>query len=69
MLGGVLGGLGLGWLFDHFAHSSPWGVIVGVLAGAAASVVIVVRTAMKLSERASAKSAPASAAPDDEDEA
>ncbi len=38
MLGGVLGGVGLGWLVDHFAHTSPWGVVGGLLIGAGLSI-------------------------------
>ena len=29
LIGGVLGGLGLGWTFDHFVHTSPIGLICG----------------------------------------
>ncbi|HEX7760180.1 MAG TPA: AtpZ/AtpI family protein [Caulobacteraceae bacterium] len=68
MLGGVLGGLGLGWLLDRVAHTSPWGVIGGLLIGSGLSVFVVVRTALAMSERASAKSAPAPSAPDDEED-
>ena len=35
--GGVLGGLGLGWVVDQFAHTTPFGVIGGLLLGTAAS--------------------------------
>ena len=31
LIGGLLSGLGLGWLFDRVAHTAPLGLIVGVL--------------------------------------
>jgi len=68
LLGGVLGGLGLGWLLDHVAHTSPWGVIGGLLIGAGLSTFAAVRTAVRLSARSSGDPAPASAPPDDEDD-
>ncbi|MGI8840850.1 MAG: AtpZ/AtpI family protein, partial [Caulobacteraceae bacterium] len=49
MLGGVLGGLGLGWLVDRFAHTGPWGVLGGLLIGAGASVYATVQTASRIS--------------------
>jgi ATP synthase protein I len=27
VVGGVLGGTGLGWLLDRFAHTQPWGLV------------------------------------------
>jgi len=69
MLGGVLGGLGLGWLLDHVVHTSPWGVVGGLLIGAGLSIYSTVRTASAMSARA-AKGAPAPGptADDEEDE-
>lgn len=29
----TLGGCGLGLLVDHVAHTAPWGVVIGLLAG------------------------------------
>lgn len=49
ILGGVLGGLGLGWVFDHFARTSPWGLIIGLLVGAAISIYSTVRMAAQMS--------------------
>ena len=71
MLGGVLGGIGIGWLVDRFAHTGPWGVIGGLLIGAGLSIYTTVQTASRISKRAEAKSGPVAsvAAPtDDEDE-
>lgn len=45
MLGGILGGVGLGWLLDHFAHTSPWGLLGGLLIGSALSIYSTVRAA------------------------
>ena len=39
LIGGVLGGIGLGWTFDHFVHTSPIGLLSGLLIGTVASVV------------------------------
>jgi ATP synthase protein I len=33
LLGGLAGGLFLGWLIDHFAGTSPWGLMVMLFAG------------------------------------
>jgi ATP synthase protein I len=69
MLGGVFGGIGLGWLIDHFAHTSPWGVVGGLLIGAAAAIYSTVRTATQMSARAAQiPGPPATAAPDDEED-
>jgi ATP synthase protein I len=51
MLGGVLGGIGLGWLVDHFAHTSPWGVVLGLLIGSGLSIYSTVRTATRMGAR------------------
>jgi ATP synthase protein I len=45
MLGGILGGVGLGWLLDHFAHTTPWGLLSGLLIGSALSIYATVRAA------------------------
>lgn len=67
LLGGVFGGLGLGWTFDHFVHTSPFGLISGLLIGLGVSVYAAVRSALAISARAQA-SGPPPAAADDEDE-
>ena len=50
VIGGVLGGLGLGWAVDYFAHTTPIGIVVGLLLGTAASAY----AAMKSAERMNA---------------
>lgn len=47
LLGGVLGGLGLGWVLDRVAGTTPWGLIGGVVIGLAAAVWLVARSALK----------------------
>jgi ATP synthase protein I len=69
MLGGVLGGVGFGWLFDHFVHTAPWGLIGGLLIGTTGAILTTVRAASRMSSKATARSGPAPPAPgDDEDE-
>jgi ATP synthase protein I len=71
LIGGVLGGLGLGWTFDHFAHTGHIGLISGLLIGLVVSVVGAVVSASRMSARAAARAGPIPPAPvaaDDEDE-
>ena len=68
MIGGVLAGLGLGWTFDHFVHTSPFGLISGLLIGLGVSIYAAVRTALAMSARAQASGPPPPALADDEDE-
>lgn len=58
MIGGVLGGVGLGWFVDHIAHTSPIGLISGLLIGAVVSIVGAVISATRMSDRAAAQSGP-----------
>ena len=68
LLGGVLGGLGLGWLIDHFAHTTPWGIVVGLFLGSGLSVFAAVKTASAIGARAEKRmSAGAPAVDDPED--
>lgn len=68
LVSGVLGGLGLGWLFDKYAHTGPIGLIVGVLLGTVAGIFLVVKTASRFSDQAQKRS-PGEPVPfDDEDE-
>jgi len=67
LIGGVLAGIGLGWLFDRFAHTSPWGLIGGLLIGAGVSSYTAVLAAGRMSDEAS-KDAPPVAATFDDDE-
>jgi ATP synthase protein I len=59
MLGGVLGGIGLGWTLDHYAHTSPFGVVGGLLVGTTLSLVSTIRTATRMSARAQKETPPA----------
>jgi ATP synthase protein I len=68
MIGGVLGGVGLGWTFDYFAHTSPIGLIGGLLIGTVVSIVGVVASASRMSDRAAAQSGPVPPAAADEDD-
>jgi ATP synthase protein I len=68
LLSGVFGGIGLGWLVDHFAHTSPWGVVCGLLIGTGFSIWAVVRSASKAGAAATASREPATPAPDDDDD-
>lgn len=57
LIGGVLVGLGFGWLLDHYVlHSGPWGMVGGLLIGLGLAIFSIVRKAMKLSAQASAPS-------------
>ncbi|HTI66378.1 MAG TPA: AtpZ/AtpI family protein [Caulobacteraceae bacterium] len=50
LIGGVLGGLGLGWVVDQLAHTNPWGLIVGTLVGTGAAVFSIARSAGKMAD-------------------
>jgi len=45
LIAGVVVGALIGWAIDHWLPTSPWGLIVFVLAGFVAGVVNVVRSA------------------------
>src|ERR1700679_854853 len=51
VVGGVLGGVGLGWLLDHYAHTQPWGMIGGLLIGTGVSMFAVATAAAKASKK------------------
>ena len=55
VIGGVLGGLGLGWTVDHFAHTTPFGMVVGLLLGTAASTYAAVKTGERMGRNAAKK--------------
>jgi len=55
VIGGVLGGLGLGWTVDHFAHTTPFGMVVGLLLGTAASAYAAMKTAERMNRDATRK--------------
>ena len=44
LLGGIIGGLGLGYLVDRYAHTLPWGMIVGTILGMVAAVYAIVKS-------------------------
>jgi len=68
LIGGLLGGLGLGWFFDRVVHTAPFGLIGGLLIGIGLSTYSAVRTAGRMSAQASAKSGPVASVPADDDE-
>ena len=55
LVGGVLTGLGFGWLCDRFLHTTPFGLIAGTLLGAGIGVVLVVRSATAMSDAGKTK--------------
>src|SRR5579872_1955120 len=59
VVGGVLGGVGLGWLLDRFAHTQPWGVIGGLLIGSGISIFAAVSAAVRANSKASDAEGPA----------
>ena len=44
-IAGIAVGAGIGWAIDHFAGTSPWGLIVFLLLGFASGVLNVLRSA------------------------
>jgi ATP synthase protein I len=68
LIGGVLGGVGLGWLVDRIAHTSPWGLAVGVSLGAGVSVYLAARTAARMGRQALEKAGPMPVVPDDDED-
>jgi ATP synthase protein I len=52
VIGGVLGGLGLGWAVDYFAHTTPIGIVVGLLLGTAGSAWVAMKSADRMSRAA-----------------
>jgi ATP synthase protein I len=47
LLGGIAGGLFLGWLIDHFAGTSPWGLLVMLFLG----IFVAFRNIIRISNR------------------
>jgi ATP synthase protein I len=45
VVGGVLGGLGFGWLFDRLLHTTPFGLVGGLLIGVGVSTFVAIRGA------------------------
>ncbi len=65
LIGGILGGLGLGWGFDQIVHTTPLGMVSGLLIGLGISVFVIVRQAGQMSAKASADAGPAKPAASD----
>ena len=66
--GGVFVGLALGFGIDHFAGTSPVGIIGGVLVGFAISVWMAWRTAKRIQAEAEASGVRPQAVPFDDEE-
>lgn len=47
LLGGILGGLVIGWVFDYFAGTLPWGLLVGLFLGIVVAFRNIIRMANK----------------------
>lgn len=45
LLGGIFGGFVIGWVFDHFAGTSPWGLLVMLFFGTIVAFRNIIRSA------------------------
>ncbi|MEO8114325.1 MAG: F0F1 ATP synthase assembly protein [Phenylobacterium sp.] len=68
VVGGVLGGLGFGWLFDRLVHTAPFGLIGGLLIGVGLSTFVAIRGAGAWAKAESEKAGHLPSVPDDEDD-
>lgn len=68
LIGGIFGGLGAGWVFDYYLHTTPWGLVGGLLLGLCVSVFMLVRQATHMSEKAAARQGPVHSVPFDDAE-
>ena len=69
VVGGVFMGAAAGWALDYFAKvTKPWGLVIGLLGGAALSIFVAVRSASRMQKQALEKAGPLPSVPDDEDE-
>ena len=68
VVGGVLGGLGFGWLFDRFAHTAPFGLVGGLLIGVGVSTFVAIRGAAAWSKDETAKAGKLPSVADDEED-
>ncbi len=68
LIGGVLGGVGLGWFVDRIAHTTPWGIAIGAVVGTGVSVFMACRAASRISQKALERAGPIPSVPDDDDD-
>jgi ATP synthase protein I len=68
VVGGMLGGLGFGWLFDRVAHTQPYGLVGGMLIGVGVSTFVAVRSAGVWAKAESERVGASPSVPDDEDD-
>ncbi len=68
LIGGLLGGVGFGWLFDHFAHTAPWGIAIGVALGVGVSVYMVAHTVTRMGNKSLGEAPPPAALPEDDED-
>ncbi|MBM3595021.1 MAG: F0F1 ATP synthase assembly protein I [Alphaproteobacteria bacterium] len=47
LIGGIGGGAFLGWVIDHFARTSPWGLLVAMFLG----IIVAFRNIIRISNR------------------
>lgn len=47
LLGGMIGGALIGWVIDHFAGTSPWGLLVMLFLG----IIVAFRNIIRISSR------------------
>ena len=66
LIGGVLCGLGLGWLADRLTGAAPIGLISGLLIGLGLSIYLVVRRATQMAARTAVTPVDSSVAPVDD---
>lgn len=67
IVSGLLGGAALGWAFDYFAGTAPWGVAGGLVIGTAVAVFLAARSAARMGAKSLAEN-PAQPVPFDDDE-
>ena len=68
VVGGVLGGVGLGWLVDRFAHTAPWGVVGGLLIGSGFSIFVAVTAVARANSKVLDAAAPARSVSDEDED-
>ena len=68
MLGGVLGGVGLGSFADYLAHTSPLGLVSGLVIGSGLSIWSTIQTASRIGAAAKTKRGTVDPAPIDDDD-